>query len=220
MISLFSRMGRFAAFIGLAVVVVFGAVGLLNASTQHTTASAVAPAKASEAKITKAAAEDTKPIQVVMKLKDGPVHIELRPDLAPKNVAQVKTLIEKGFYDGLTFHRVIKGFMAQTGDPTGTGTGGSKMPDLPAEFTDTPFKRGVIGMARTQDPNSANSQFFICLGDAPWLNGKYTVIGSVTSGMKYVDDIKQGDPNNNGKVDNPDKIISMRVVDTPATTTN
>jgi peptidylprolyl isomerase len=225
MISAVSRIARFAAFVGLACVVVFGAVTLLNASSEQTMSRAEVPVKAlpangQPAQITKAAAEDTKPVEVVMTLKGGPVDIELRPDLAPKNVAQVKALVQRGFYDGLKFHRVIADFMAQTGDPTGTGAGGSDLPNLPAEFTDTPFTRGVIGMARTQDPNSANSQFFICLGDAAWLNGKYTVIGFVKSGMQYVDGIKKGDPNNNGLVTNPDTIISMRVVDSPATTTN
>lgn len=148
---------------------------------------------------------------VYLNTKDGRITIELRPDLAPKTVAQIKTLINQHFYDGIVFHRVIDGFMAQTGDPTGTGMGGSKLPDLPAEFTSTPFKRGTLGMARAQDPNSANSQFFICLGDASFLNGKYTVFGEVTSGMDIVDKIKKGSSDDNGKVDNPDKIVTMRM---------
>jgi peptidylprolyl isomerase len=142
--------------------------------------------------------------------KDGKVVIRLRPDLAPKAVAQLKTLISQGFYNGLTFHRVISGFMAQTGDPTGTGAGGSKLPDLPAEFTSTPFKRGTVGMARTNDPNSANSQFFICLADSDFLNGQYTVVGQVVSGMSVVDKIKKGDPQS-GAVDDPDKIVRMEL---------
>ena len=119
-----------------------------------------------------------------MDLKDGRVVIELRPDLAPKHVQRIKKLVKEGFYDGLTFHRVITGFMAQTGDPKGDGTGGSKYPDLPAEFTPTPFKRGTLGAARSGNPNSANSQFFICLEDASHLNGNYTVWGQVTEGMQ------------------------------------
>jgi peptidylprolyl isomerase len=148
--------------------------------------------------------------------KDGRITIQLRPDLAPKAVAQIETLTKQGFYNGLVFHRVIGGFMAQTGDPTGTGSGGSKLPNLPAEFTSTPFKRGTIGMARTSDPNSANSQFFICLGAAPFLNGKYTVIGEVTSGMNVVDKIKKGSEADNGKVVNPDKIVKMEMASSAA----
>jgi peptidylprolyl isomerase len=145
-----------------------------------------------------------------MDLKDGRVVIELRPDLAPKHVQRIKKLVKEGFYDGLTFHRVITGFMAQTGDPKGDGTGGSKYPDLPAEFTPTPFKRGTIGAARSGNPNSANSQFFICLEDASHLNGNYTVWGQVTEGMQLVDRIKKG-AGANGQVFNPDKIIKMQL---------
>jgi len=148
---------------------------------------------------------------VYLDTKDGRITIQLRPDLAPKAVAQIETLTKQGFYNGLVFHRVIGGFMAQTGDPTGTGSGGSKLPNLPAEFTPTPFKRGTIGMARTSDPNSANSQFFICLGAAPFLNGKYTVVGEVVSGMNVVDKIKKGSESENGKVVNPDKIVKMEM---------
>lgn len=155
----------------------------------------------------------TEPVYAIMQLKDGPVKIELRPDLAPKHVQQIKTLIERGFYDGLVFHRVIDGFMAQTGDPTGTGSGGSDLPDIPAEFSKEPFVRGTVGMARTSDPNSANSQFFIVYQDAPHLNGQYTVVGTVVSGMEYVDQIKKGDPAANGMVQNPDKIISFKLAD-------
>ena len=145
-----------------------------------------------------------------MDLKDGRVVIELRPDLAPKHVQRIKKLVKEGFYDGLTFHRVITGFMAQTGDPKGDGTGGSKYPDLPAEFTPTPFKRGAVGAARSGNPNSANSQFFICLEDASHLNGNYTVWGQVTEGMQLVDHIKKG-AGANGQVFNPDKIIKMQL---------
>ena len=143
---------------------------------------------------------------MVLELKDGPVTIELRPDLAPQHVARLKTLANEGFYDGVVFHRVIDGFMAQTGDPTGTGMGGSNEPDLPAEFSDVPFTRGVLGMARSQDPNSANSQFFIMYADGPWLDGQYTIVGEVTGGMDAVDKIKRGEPPTN-----PDKIISAKV---------
>jgi peptidylprolyl isomerase len=145
-----------------------------------------------------------------MDLKDGRVVIELRPDLAPRHVERIKKLVKEGFYDGLSFHRVIAGFMAQTGDPKGDGTGGSKYPNVPAEFTPTPFKRGTVGAARSSDPNSANSQFFICLGDAPHLNGGYTVWGQVIDGMQFVDQIKKG-TSENGRVLGPDKIIKMQL---------
>jgi peptidylprolyl isomerase len=141
-----------------------------------------------------------------MQLKDGRVVIRLRPDLAPKHVERIKTLAKKGFYDGIVFHRVIEGFMAQTGDPTGTGMGGSDLPNLPAEFSKAPFTRGTLGMARSQSPNSANSQFFICFAPAPFLDGQYTVFGEVVSGMEFVDKIKRGEP-----PANPDKIISMKL---------
>ncbi|WP_102867709.1 peptidylprolyl isomerase [Pseudovibrio exalbescens] len=139
-------------------------------------------------------------------LKDGRVEIQLRPDLAPNHVERIKQLTRDGFYDGIVFHRVIDGFMAQTGDPTGTGRGGSDLPDLKAEFSEEPFKRGTLGMARSANPNSANSQFFIMFDDGPWLNGQYTVFGEVVSGMEYVDNIKRGEP-----VQNPDKIVGMQV---------
>jgi peptidylprolyl isomerase len=133
---------------------------------------------------------------LVVELKSGKVLIKLRPDLAPKHVERVKQLAKEGFYDGIKFHRVIYGFMAQTGDPTGTGTGGSNYPDLPAEFSQEPFKRGTIGAARTPDPNSANSQFFICFDDVGCssLNGQYTVWGEVIEGMDKVDKIAPGEP--------------------------
>jgi len=141
-----------------------------------------------------------------MQLKDGTVVIKLMPDIAPNHVARIKELTRKGFYDGLTFHRVIDGFMAQTGDPTGTGSGGSDLPDLKAEFNSYNFGRGVVGAARTNDPDSANSQFFICFDDCSFLNGKYTVWGQVVSGMEFVDKIKRGEPPTD-----PDKIIKMTV---------
>lgn len=146
---------------------------------------------------------------LTIKLKTGDVKIKLFPEVAPKHVERITTLAKEGFYDGIVFHRVIDGFMAQTGDPTGTGAGGSKLPDLDAEFSDAPFKRGTLGMARTQDPNSANSQFFIVLDQASHLNGQYTVFGEVTEGMEHVDQVKKGDPANNGLVDEPDKMISV-----------
>jgi peptidylprolyl isomerase len=143
-------------------------------------------------------------------LKDGRVVIEMRPDVAPKHVARIKELVRQGFYDGLVFHRVIDGFMAQTGDPKGNGTGGSGT-KLPAEFSDKPFVRGTVGMARSQSPDSADSQFFITFAPASFLQGKYTVWGRVIDGMEYVDMIKKGDPNDNGAVSAPDKIIGMKV---------
>ncbi len=131
---------------------------------------------------------------LVIELKTGKVLIALRPDLAPKHVERVKRLAKEGFYNGIKFHRVIVGFMAQTGDPTGTGTGGSKYGNLPAEFTPTPFERGTIGAARTNDPNTANSQFFITFTHVPHLNGQYTVWGRVIDGMQHVDQIAKGEP--------------------------
>jgi peptidylprolyl isomerase len=148
---------------------------------------------------------------VFLDTKDGRIVIRLRPDLAPRHVAQIKTLVRRGFYDGIVFHRVIDGFMAQTGDPTGTGTGRSDLPNIPAEFSAEPFRRGTLGMARAQDPNSANSQFFICFDEASFLNRQYTVFGEVVSGMDVVDKIKKGDKARNGTVSNPDRIVSMRI---------
>jgi peptidylprolyl isomerase len=147
---------------------------------------------------------------VYIKLKDGMVVIELFPDKAPKHVEQIKRLVRSGFYDGLTFHRVIDGFMAQGGDPKGDGTGGSGK-KIPAEFSKVPHKRGILSMARAQDPNSADSQFFIVLKDSPFLDGQYTVFGRVISGMEFVDKIKKGNPSQNGTVLNPDKIISIAI---------
>jgi peptidylprolyl isomerase len=157
-----------------------------------------------------ASADEALTNAIVLKTKNGDIVIRLRPDLAPKHVAQIQALVKRKFYDGVVFHRVIPGFMAQTGDPTGTGMGGSDLPDIPAEFSKEPFKRGTVGMARSNDPDSANSQFFICLDDASFLNGKYTVFGQVVSGMDVVDKIKAGTQANNGQVDHPDKIISIR----------
>lgn len=144
-----------------------------------------------------------------LELKDGRVVIEMRPDLAPKHVARIKELARQGFYDGLPFHRVIEGFMAQTGDPTGTGAGGSGK-RLRAEFSGEPHVRGTVSMARTSDPNSADSQFFIVFQVAPHLDGQYTVWGKVTSGMSFVDRIKRGGPGD-GRVRDPDKIVKMQV---------
>jgi peptidylprolyl isomerase len=143
-------------------------------------------------------------------LKDGRVVIQLRPDLAPNHVARIKELTKMGFYDGSKFHRVIAGFMAQTGDPTGTGRGGSGT-NIKAEFSGEPFERGTVGMARAQDNDSADSQFFICFAQASSLNGQYTVFGKVTSGMEFVDKIKKGDPNDNGSVTEPDTIVKMQI---------
>ena len=162
-------------------------------------------------------AADTMTIQ----LKSGPVVIELAPDVAPKHVAQIEALAKKGAYDNVAFHRVIDGFMAQTGDvqygnmekgfnAQRAGTGGSDMADIPAEFSKTPFTRGVVGMARSSDPNSANSQFFIMFADGPFLNGQYTVVGKVVSGMEAVDKIKRG-AGGNGEVSNPDRMIKVTV---------
>ncbi|MDR3528033.1 MAG: peptidylprolyl isomerase [Rhizomicrobium sp.] len=150
--------------------------------------------------------------RLVMELKTGPVVIELRPDLAPNHVARIKELAGNGFYDGIVFHRVIPGFMAQTGDPTGTGSGGSKLPDLKAEFSSEKHTRGTVSMARTSNPNSANSQFFICFEDAPWLDKQYTVWGKIVEGMEHIDAIKKGGEHNNGAISGePDKIVKLYV---------
>ena len=157
----------------------------------------------------KAASAQADPLEnvLLMDLKDGRVTIVLRPDLAPKHVERVKQLAREGFYDGIIFHRVIPDFMAQSGDPTGTGTGGSKYPDLPAEFSDTAtFERGTVGAARAGDPDSANSQFFIDFAPAHSLNGQYTIWGQVIDGMEAVDKIAPGEP-----PAKPDKIVKMQV---------
>jgi peptidylprolyl isomerase len=143
---------------------------------------------------------------LIMQLESGPVTIRLRPDLAPGHVERIKELASEGFYDGVVFHRVIPGFMAQGGDPTGTGSGGSDKPDLKAEFNDAPHKRGVCSMARTSNPHSANSQFFICFDDADFLDRQYTVWGEVIDGMDLIDALPKGEPPRN-----PGKIVSMRV---------
>lgn len=148
---------------------------------------------------------------IYMDLEWGRVTIALLPDLAPNHVERIKTLTRQGFYDGVPFHRVIDGFMAQGGDPTGTGRGGSDLPDLTAEFSAEPHVRGILSMARAQNPHSANSQFFIMLDRAPSLDRQYTVWGRVIDGMEHVDRIKKGDRANNGIVDDPDRIVRMRV---------
>ena len=147
---------------------------------------------------------------IYLELKNGRVVIETKPDLAPNHVKRIKTLVSEGFYDGIVFHIVIDGFMAQTGDPKGDGTGGSDLPDLKAEFSNANHGRGADSMARTQNPDSANSQFFICFSDASYLDGQYTVWGQVIEGMDFVDQIKKGD-GPNGSVTNPDKIIKMEL---------
>ena len=144
--------------------------------------------------------------KLTLETTKGNVVIELRPDLAPKHVERIKTLVSEGFYDGIVFHRVIDGFMAQTGCPHGTGTGGSDYPNLPAEFNAEPHVRGTLSMARAQSPNSANSQFFICFDDARFLDNQYTVWGEVTDGMEHIDALPKGEPPRD-----PGKIISLKV---------
>jgi peptidylprolyl isomerase len=146
--------------------------------------------------------EDT----LILETSKGPVTIQMRPDLAPQHVSRIKELVREGFYDGIVFHRVIDGFMAQTGCPHGTGTGGSDYPNLPAEFNAEPHVRGTLSMARAQSPNSANSQFFICFDDARFLDKQYTVWGKVIEGMENVDKIKRGEP-----VEDPDKIVKATI---------
>ncbi|CAM5385512.1 Peptidyl-prolyl cis-trans isomerase OS=Afipia felis OX=1035 GN=ppiB_2 PE=3 SV=1 [Afipia felis] len=143
---------------------------------------------------------------LILETTQGEVTIEMRPDLAPSHVAHIQKLVREGFYDGIMFHRVIDGFMAQTGCPHGTGTGGSSYPNLKAEFNAEPHVRGTVSMARAANPDSANSQFFICFDDARFLDKQYTVWGKVTSGMENVDKIKRGEP-----VQNPDKIVKARM---------
>ena len=192
------------------VVLVFGAI-------LYTTYSGLGLFGSSGATGTGAAADsvpepDTSGFPIIdMKLETGTVAILLRPDLAPSHVQRIIDLSESGFYDGVPFHRVIEGFMAQTGDPTGTGTGGSDLPDLEPEFSDRAFERGTLGMARSRALNSANSQFFIVYDSAPHLNGQYTLFGKVIDGMELIDGLTKGSPSNNGLVDNPDHVISMRL---------
>lgn len=158
-----------------------------------------------------ALAENSASNTLIMTLKYGDVTITLRPDLAPLAARRLHDLTAQGFYNGCKFFRVIAGFMAQTGDPTNTGTGGSSLPNLPAEFTnDASFLTGTVGMARTQDPNSANSQFFICFDPCSWLDGQYTIVGQVTAGMEAVQQIKKGS-GSSGQVQDPDSIIKMVV---------
>jgi len=147
---------------------------------------------------------------LTIETKNGKILIELLPQVAPKHVERIKTLANRGFYDNVVFHRVIDGFMAQTGDPTGTGTGGSELPDLKAEFSDEPHIRGAVSMARASSPNSANSQFFIVLKDSRFLDGQYTVLGRVIEGMGVVDKIKKGN-GPNGMVGHPDAMLKVRV---------
>ena len=142
---------------------------------------------------------------LILETSQGTVVVAMRPELAPRHVARIRQLVREGFYDGVVFHRVIDGFMAQTGDPTGTGTGGSGV-KLKAEFSSEPHVRGTVSMARSQSPDSADSQFFICFEDAPWLNGQYTVWGTVVEGMQNVDKIKRGEP-----VADPDQILSAKI---------
>jgi peptidylprolyl isomerase len=176
--------------------------------TRRLLLAAAAVAALGTASIARAGDEHT----LYLDTKDGRVTIKLRPDLAPKTVERIEKLAKEHFYDGIVFHRVIDGFMAQAGDPTGTGMSGSRYLDLKAEFSNTPFKRGTVAMARQPgDNDSANSQFFICFGDTPQLQGKYTVFGEVVSGMDVVDKIKKGDKSSNGMVEGPDKIIKLRV---------
>ncbi len=162
------------------------------------------------------------PNELTIELKDGPVVVQLMPEIAPKHVERIKQLAAAGDYDNVAFHRVIEGFMAQTGDvafgnmkkgfnASRVGTGGSDKENVPAEFSNVPFERGVIGMARSQDPDSANSQFFIMFAPGDFLNGQYTVVGKVKSGMEFVDKIKRGDDANNGSVQDPDRMIKVTV---------
>ncbi len=169
---------------------IFGGLLIMSASTQ------------------KASAADPTNIANMELSSGGTVVIELLPDIAPKHVERIKTLAAKGFYDGIIFHRVISGFMAQTGDPTGTGMGGSELADVPAEFSQYAYKRGTVGMARSQNPDSANSQFFICFTDTgcSFLTGQYTVLGQVTEGMEFIDKVAVGEP-----PANPDKIVKLTI---------
>jgi peptidylprolyl isomerase len=177
---------------------IFGILAIIAAAVFG--ASLAAPAKAA----------DGTP-HLILTLKDGDVDIQLLPDVAPKHVERIVTLTNQGFYNGLTFHRVIDGFMAQTGDPTGTGMGGSDLPDVKAEFSSIHYDPGTVGAARTSDPDTFNSQFFITFADAGFLDNQYTVFGKVVAGMDAVNKIKKGDPQS-GEVEDPDKIISAKIV--------
>ena len=182
-------------------------IGILAAAAGIFFAASVAAPSASMA-------QEGKP-HLILELKDGVVDVELLPEIAPKHVERVVTLAEQGFYDGVVFHRVIEGFMAQTGDPTGTGMGGSDLPDVVAEFSATPYARGIVGAARSQNPDSFNSQFFISYDmgarQSEALTGQYTVFGKVVAGMEFVDMVKKGPPAQNGMVQDPDRIISAKI---------
>lgn len=197
-----NRNERIIRILSALVVLIFAAVLVLRFSPWGTPESGVSEQTASSG-------QTDEVVNLTLNLKSGPVELELWPGIAPQHVERIASLTAEGFYDGIVFHRVIDGFMAQTGDPTGTGAGGSDLPDLPAEFSDVNFERGILGMARSANPNSANSQFFIMLDAAPHLNGQYTAFGRVTSGMDHVDAIKKGAVANNGLVDGPDSIVSM-----------
>lgn len=175
--------------------------------TKTTKTKEVAPKKNKEVKLAAAENENI----LVLTIEGGDVEIELRPDLAPNHVARIKQLAKEGFYDGVVFHRVIAGFMAQTGDPTGTGSGGSPYPDLRSEFSNQPHLRGTVSMARTNDPHSANSQFFIVFEPSSWLDGQYTVWGQVISGMEFVDALPKG-AGQSGMVAKPGKIIKAKLI--------
>lgn len=157
-----------------------------------------------------ASANEANSDKILLNTSKGEIIINLMPEIAPVHVARIVELVKSGFYDGVIFHRIIPGFMAQTGDPKGNGTGGSGT-NLKAEFSDYKYINGTVGMARTMDPNSADSQFFICFTDASWLDGQYTIWGQVVEGMDHIDKIKKG-AGGNGEVSNPDKIISMKLV--------
>ena len=189
--------------LGLALVVMLGVVAVIMMQTKTAEVTAV------DAKETAVAANDPENT-LVMELETGKVIIELSPEYAPNHVARIKELTREGFYDGIVFHRVIAGFMAQTGDPTGTGTSGSGK-NIDAEFSDANFVRGALGMARAQNPNSADSQFFICFDEASHLNGQYTYLGKVIEGMELIDGLKKGAPGS-GSVTDPDKMVSMKVL--------
>ena len=188
--------------LGLGLVVMLGVVAVIMMQTK---AADITPVDAKETTVAVNDPENT----LVMELESGNVIIELSPEHAPNHVARIKELTREGFYDGIVFHRVIAGFMAQTGDPTGTGTSGSGK-NIDAEFSDANFVRGALGMARAQNPNSADSQFFICFDEASHLNGQYTYLGKVIEGMELIDGLKKGAPGS-GSVTDPDKMVSMKV---------
>ena len=189
--------------LGLGLVVMLGVVAVIMMQTK------TAEVKVVDAKETTVAVNDPENT-LVMELEAGKVIIELSPEHAPNHVARIKELTREGFYDGIVFHRVIAGFMAQTGDPTGTGTSGSGK-NIDAEFSDANFVRGALGMARAQNPNSADSQFFICFDEASHLNGQYTYLGKVIEGMELIDGLKKGAPGS-GSVTDPDKMVSVKVL--------